>query len=76
VSDGQKLKKKLPKRVISLGLQARRARSWARGQERKKARNAAQEQRHRDNLARIAEGLPTVHEQKKLDAKVRKASSK
>lgn len=72
MSDGQKLKKKLPKRVLSTGLKARRARSWARGQERKKAKIAAQEQRHRANLDRVAEGLPTVHEQKKLDAKARK----
>jgi hypothetical protein len=72
VSSGEKLKKKLPKRVLSNGLKVRRARSWARGQERKKARIAAQEARHRANLSRLAEGLPTVHEQKKLDAKARK----
>jgi hypothetical protein len=69
--DTPKLKKKLPKRVISVGLKARRARSWARGQERKKLRIAAQEKQHQANLKRIAAGLPTVHEQKKIDAKSR-----
>jgi len=69
-----KLKKKLPKRVISVGLKARRARSWTRGQERKKQRVIAQEKRHQANLKRIANGLPTVHEQKKIEAKMQRVN--
>lgn len=67
----QKIAKKLPKRVTNLNLKARRARSWQRTQERKKARIVAQEVRHQANLNRIADGLLTVHEAKKLAKKVR-----
>lgn len=49
---GTKIAKKLPKRTSNANSKARRARSWAAGQRRKAARNAAQEQRHNENLAR------------------------
>ncbi len=64
-----KLAKKLPKRCTNLNLKAKREQSWRRTQERKKARNAAQDKRWEANQKLRANGLPTPHEAKKLAVK-------
>ena len=47
-----KMKKGLPKRASNAHRKAKRAESWARGQERKKKRREEQEKRHQENLRR------------------------
>lgn len=50
------------KRRSSTTLQARRARSWLRGKERRKLRETAQDAAHKANLALVGAGLPTTWE--------------
>jgi hypothetical protein len=66
----QKVAKKLPKRCTNAHLKAKRAVSWQRTQDRKKAANAAQNKRFEANNKLRATGLPTPHEAKKLAKKV------
>lgn len=61
----QKLKKSLPKRCTNERLKARRSASWARGQERKALRRAAQERRERANRSRTG---PTPWQEAKARA--------
>lgn len=70
---GQKVSKKLPKRVGNDKLKARRAASWLRSKDRKRKRQAAQEIRHKANLKRHENGELTPWEQAKAKAKARKA---
>lgn len=65
----QQLKKNLPKRCTSIGLQARRQRSWERTQKRKEARRKVQEEQHRANGLLRAKGLPTPWEEAKIKAR-------
>jgi len=62
VAENQKIKKKLPKRVLSPGLKARRAASWKRGQARKDERRREQAVREARNRELRAAGLPTPWE--------------
>lgn len=64
-----KLAKKLPKRCTNQHLKVKREQAWRRGQERKRARNAAQDKRWEANQKLRANGLPTPHEAKKLAVK-------
>lgn len=50
------------KRRSNANLQMRRARSWLRGEDRKKARAAAQATAHKANEALTSAGLPTTWE--------------
>lgn len=73
---GTKVSKKLPKRTTNTKAQERRHRSWTKGQEQKKARQAENERRHQDNLKRIANGELTPWQEAKAKAKQRKAALK
>lgn len=65
---GSKAAKSLPKRVSNTRSKERRAASWRRTQERKKARQDKQDAAQRRNDKLRAEGKPTPWEASKLRA--------
>lgn len=68
------LKKSLPKRCGNTVLKLRRETSWKRGQERKRARQLAQDNAHKANLKLQAEGKLTPRENALAVAKVNRAN--
>lgn len=73
---GSKISKNLPKRTTNTKAQERRHRSWTLGQARSKQRQEANQQRHKDNLKRIANGELTPWQAAKEKAKQRRAALK